>query len=744
MKIGKYFWSAALGLLFGALLISHVSAAGTMTVLHSFTSNPDGATPSGRLTLSSDGTTLYGMTYGGGSYGLGTIFSIPSTGGDIDYLHSFGSVLIEGYNPMGGLALSGDNLSGTTTQGTSYHMGSIFSIPTTGGPATVLHMFGDGSVLHDQGTSEGVIACDGGLCGTTPGGGSNGTGSIFSIPDTGGMLTIIQSFGDGSVTDDGGTPSGGLTLAYTGHTLFGTTIDGGSALKGTVFSVSSGTRATLHSFGSFTDDGWRATGGLTLASDGLTLYGTTINGGSKGKGTIFSIQPYAIGTPPYSILHSFGDGNVADDGQAPNGNLALSKDFKTLYGTTMNGGSAGKGTIFAIPIGGTPTILHSFGDGSVADDGAYPNCGLTLSKDGATLYGATYAGGSANKGIIFAYNLASSEMFTLHTNILGDGMGTISSSPAGIDCGTTCDADFYDIPVTLTATASTGSTFTGWSGDPDCSDGQVTMDADKTCTATFTLNTYNLTINKAGSGVGTVTSDPPGINCGTVCSETYDCSTVVNLTAKAAACSTFTGWSGDPDCADGSVTMDGDRTCTATFRASSGISFWVEPCEGTLETEIHLTGTNFGAKKGKVMLQGSSGTFALKVLAWPGSGSGVIRAVVSKGLEGLYDVVIQPQKATPIIEKNSFSVRAPEIESVSPPHGPPGEKVTVTGRFFGTKKGKVTIGGKSCKVTNWTMDATTGVSTVQFLVPKGLSHATTYPINVINKVGEGTNRFTID
>jgi uncharacterized repeat protein (TIGR03803 family) len=405
MKTRMLLWSAVLGLLVGFLSCSSIYAAGTLTVLHSFTSNPDGATPSGRLILSGDGTTLYGMTYGGGNYGLGAIFSIPSAGGDITYLHSFGNIPNEGYNPSGGLALSGDNLFGVTTQGTSHYMGSIFSIPTTGGVASVLHMFGDGSVSHDQGTSGGVIACAGGLCGTTPGGGSNGTGSIFSIPEAGGLLTIISTFGVGNVPNDGGIPVGSLTQAYTGNTLFGTTRDGGSALKGTVFSFSNGTRATLHSFQSFTDDGWMATGGLTLSSDGLTLYGTTINGGANSKGTVFSLQPYAIGEPLYSILHSFGEVSVTNDGQAPNGNLVLSKDFTTLYGTTTNGGSANKGTIFALPIGGTPTILHSFGDGSAANDGVYPNCGLTLSKDGTTLYGATYQGGSANKGVIFAYKL---------------------------------------------------------------------------------------------------------------------------------------------------------------------------------------------------------------------------------------------------------------------------------------------------------------------------------------------------
>ena len=83
------------------------------------------------------------------------------------------------------------------------------------------------------------------------------------------------------------------------------------------------------------------------------------------------------------------------------------------------------------------------------------------------------------------------------------------------------------------------------------------MDADKTCTATFTLNTYDLTIATAGTGSGTVTP--------TVGIHTYDYGTAVTLEATADSGFTFDGWSGDVDCADGSVTMDVDKACTATF-----------------------------------------------------------------------------------------------------------------------------------------------------------------------------------
>ena len=67
--------------------------------------------------------------------------------------------------------------------------------------------------------------------------------------------------------------------------------------------------------------------------------------------------------------------------------------------------------------------------------------------------------------------------------------------------------------------------------------------ANHTISASFAINTYTLTVTKAGTGTGTVTSSPAGINCGSDCSETYNAGTSVTLTASPATSSTFTGWS---------------------------------------------------------------------------------------------------------------------------------------------------------------------------------------------------------
>jgi hypothetical protein len=92
-----------------------------------------------------------------------------------------------------------------------------------------------------------------------------------------------------------------------------------------------------------------------------------------------------------------------------------------------------------------------------------------------------------------------------------------------------------------------------------------------------------LTVTTQGSGTGTVTSIPGGIDCGTDCSSYYAASAAVTLTASPAEGSVFTGWAGAGCSGTGScmVTMDAARSVTATFEPAGPPSFdfyTVTPC----------------------------------------------------------------------------------------------------------------------------------------------------------------------
>jgi hypothetical protein len=173
----------------------------------------------------------------------------------------------------------------------------------------------------------------------------------------------------------------------------------------------------------------------------------------------------------------------------------------------------------------------------------------------------------------------------LTVKVEGDAKGTVTSSPAGIDCGTDCNETYeFGTGVTLTAHPSSGATFAGWSGacTGSSSTCTLTMNAAKSVTATFT-NQPVLTVNISGNGHGTVTSNPSGINCNPSndpCLKPFPEGTTVTLTADPDNTdSTFGGWTGPNAGAcmalTCQVTMNGDRSVTATFELKPVLSVTV-------------------------------------------------------------------------------------------------------------------------------------------------------------------------
>jgi len=169
--------------------------------------------------------------------------------------------------------------------------------------------------------------------------------------------------------------------------------------------------------------------------------------------------------------------------------------------------------------------------------------------------------------------------YKLSVALGGTGTGSVTSEPAGIDCGINCSANYpKDVPVTLIATpADDGSQFDGWS--EGCLDGKVTAGHNSviSCIARFRLiPTYLLTVKKSGSGSGTIISEPAGIiDCDGNCLETaYKSNTPIEvaLFTKPSPGSVFKGWIGD--CRqEGSVTLDSNKVCTAIFDGFGTLQF---------------------------------------------------------------------------------------------------------------------------------------------------------------------------
>jgi len=174
--------------------------------------------------------------------------------------------------------------------------------------------------------------------------------------------------------------------------------------------------------------------------------------------------------------------------------------------------------------------------------------------------------GVGNVGVRFDGN-AITRMYTLTVEKVGQGLVTVSPTGGEYVAGTV---------VTLTATPATGWHFSGWSGA--CSGTgpcTITMDADKTVSATFAINTHTLTVQQVGQG--TINQTPPG--------SIFDYGTAITLTATPAGGWRFSNWSGacsgSGDC---HITMSADKTVTAVFS-------WIAVCHPITDTTLSLVTT---------------------------------------------------------------------------------------------------------------------------------------------------------
>ena len=382
--IKPLFHPAAIALSLSAALLQMSmidTHATTLTVVHSFANGTDGAAPTTPLIQGKDGN-LYGGS--GGGPGDGGVFFRTTTAGAMTPLHNYfvwndgvidpilakdGSIYfgLQGWSIGSGAFFNATNLDTSLYQGlgsdsfgdnitsllqgadgsfygtrgeyfagTNY--GTIFQIiPQSNGPAIYneIYYFGNGGDGMDgAGPNSMIQGTDGILYGTTAGGGTNNSGTIFSI-STNGVFTSLFSFGHNE------TPNS--LMQATNGILYGTTVYGGQTGGGTIFQITTNNATFSTIFSAFNLTNGTRPNGLVQGKDGY-LYGTTSESGATNSsyGTIFKITPNGSQSK-FTKIFSFN----GKDGSRPIANLFQAADGN-FYGSTTQGGAYNYGTLFKL------------------------------------------------------------------------------------------------------------------------------------------------------------------------------------------------------------------------------------------------------------------------------------------------------------------------------------------------------------------------------------------------------------
>ena len=164
-------------------------AAAQFSLLHEFSGFSDGTQPS--FALTAVGSTLFGVTPGGGDFGSGTIYTINADGSGYTQLHAFRLSPTDGYVPTSALTVGGSTLYGSTYLGGSQNQGIIYKLDTSGAGFSIVHSFTGG---NNGSVSLGGLAVSGPLSMEPPAAGSKGVASCSrSTPTAPTLLRCIRS-----------------------------------------------------------------------------------------------------------------------------------------------------------------------------------------------------------------------------------------------------------------------------------------------------------------------------------------------------------------------------------------------------------------------------------------------------------------------------------------------------------------------------------------------------------------------
>ena len=351
-----------------------------------------------------------------------------------------------------------------------------------------------------------------------------------------GAPTISRANLDGTAVDSN------FIVAGTDESLPNGLEISGQYIYWTLFSSNAMGRANLDGSGVDTSFISPLSGGLTAAR--------ALKGSAHGAAVSASGGPASVAISEYELRVSksgSGTGTVKSEPSGIDCGSACTKSFWEAQRVTLSA---------------TPSDGSTFTGWSGSCSGAAANCTVTMSQARSV---------TAN----FNELPPPPASYLLSVSKSGSGTGTVSSSPAGISCGSDCAQNFAaGGKVTLTAVPDNASSFSGWSGGcsgtASCT---VTMTEARTVTATFNdvpKRGFSLTVVKSGSGLGTITSTPAGINCGPDCKQSFSNGLSVTLVAKSASGAEFTGWGGDcRGTASCKLAITRDRKVEAVFESSN-------------------------------------------------------------------------------------------------------------------------------------------------------------------------------
>jgi uncharacterized repeat protein (TIGR03803 family) len=323
---GNFYGTTIAGGVNNAGTIFRLSPANALSVLHSFTGSK-GSNAFGGLIEADDGV-LYGTTAFGGTSNYGTIFKI-TTNGTFATIYSF-SGDYDGAYPHGELLRGSDgNLYGTTTEGGTNNLGTVFKMTTTGSLIWTRSLTGQNGSYPYGGLVQGT---DGNFYGVANQGGFQDYGAAF-VATANGVVTLIDSF-----FGEGRSPHGKLAEGDDGS-FYGTASRGGFySDAGAIVKVTPNANVTRVVSFNYPNTGSHPAAGLVKSRDGY-FYGTVVFDPTYGEGGVFSVT--TNGT--IKLVFQFNGAN----GENPQAPLMESREGD-LYGTTYSGGTNGAGTVFVL------------------------------------------------------------------------------------------------------------------------------------------------------------------------------------------------------------------------------------------------------------------------------------------------------------------------------------------------------------------------------------------------------------